>query len=210
MTDSFNLNNRLKFFGKKLYDEIVKCSTVLEIEKDTEILKEGHYVKSIPIVIDGLLKVFTRHEDKELLLYYIQPSESCIMSFSASLSNDKSTVYAKTVEKSTLLLIPSEKVNLFTTEFPEFNNLFHQQYKVRYNDLLDTTNQLVFSKLDERLFHFLKESSKIKNENPIKLTHREIAAELGTAREVVSRTLKKLEKENKVLQLSDSIKILQW
>lgn len=208
MVAPLSLNNKLKFFGKKLFDEIVKSSTILEIDKDTEILKEGHYVKSIPIVIDGLLKVFTRHEDKELLLYYIQPSESCIMSFSASLSNEKSTVYAKTVEKSTLLLIPSEKVNSLTTEFPEFNILFHQQYKIRYNDLLDTINQLVFSKLDERLYHFLKECSKIKNENPVKLTHREIASELGTAREVVSRTIKKLEKENKVVQLSDSIKIL--
>jgi CRP/FNR family transcriptional regulator len=208
MVNNSEFHQRLQYLSKELASKIIEVSTEHEIEKDIEILKEGQYVKSIPIVISGLLKVFTRNEDRELLLYYIQPSESCIMSFSASLSNDKSTIYAKTIEKSVLLLIPSDKINSLTTQFPEFNNLFHQQYKVRYNDLLETINQLVFKNLDQRLYAFLKEASKIKNENPLKISHREIANELGTVREVISRTMKKLEKENKIIQTSDSIKIL--
>jgi CRP/FNR family transcriptional regulator len=208
MVNSIELQKRLQYLGKELASKIIEVSTVHEIEKDIEFLKEGQYVKSIPIVISGLLKVFTRHEDKELLLYYIQPSESCIMSFSASLSNDKSTVYAKTIESSVLLLIPSDKISNLTTQFPEFNNLFYQQYKVRYNDLLETINQLVFTNLDQRLYNFLKETSKIKNENPLKISHREIANELGTVREVISRTMKKLEREDKIIQNSDSIEVL--
>jgi CRP/FNR family transcriptional regulator len=208
MANNLELQKRLQYLGKELASKIVEVSTVHEIEKDIEILKEGQYVKSIPIVISGLLKVFTRHEDKELLLYYIQPSESCIMSFSASLSNDKSTIYAQTIEKSVLLLIPTDKINSLISKFPEFNNLFHQQYKIRYNDLLETINQLVFSNLDQRLYNFLKETSRIKNENPLKISHREIANELGTVREVISRTMKKLERENKIIQNPDSIKIL--
>lgn len=202
------VQKQLSFLGKELFTRIVEVSNVVEVEKNTEVLKEGQYVKVIPIVIKGLLKVFTRHEEKELLLYYIQPSESCIMSFSASISNDKSNVYAKTAEDSVLLLIPSDKVNELTQHFPEFNDLFHQQFKVRYNDLLDTINQLVFTNLDQRLYHFLKESSRVKKENPLFISHREIANELGTAREVVSRVMKKLEKEQKVVQNQDSIKIL--
>lgn len=208
MADVLGIQKQLQFLGKSLVSEILEISSIHEIKSGTEILKEGQYVKSIPIVLSGLLKVFTRHEDKELLLYYIQPSESCIMSFSSSLSNDKSSIYAKTSEDSVLLLIPAEKVNELTQKFPEFNNLFHQQYKVRYNDLLETINQLVFTNLDQRLYKFLKDTSRIKNENPLKISHRQIANELGTAREVVSRVMKKLEKENKILQSSDSIKIL--
>jgi len=202
------LEKQLSFFGKELYNKILEISSLVEFDKDVEVLKEGQYVKVIPIVIKGLLKVFTRQEEKELLLYYIQPSESCIMSFSASLSNDKSNVYAKTAEDSVLLLIPADKINELTRQYPEFNDLFHQQFKVRYNDLLDTINQLVFTNLDQRLYHFLKETSKIKKENPLLISHREIANELGTAREVVSRVMKKLEKEQKVIQNYDSIKIL--
>lgn len=208
MATNLELQKQLQYLGKELSSKIIEVSSVHVIDKGVEILKQGQYVKSIPIVISGLLKVFTRYDDRELLLYYIQPSESCIMSFSASLSNDKSTVYAQTIEKSVLLLIPSDKISILTTQFPEFNNLFHQQYKVRYNDLLETINQLVFTNLDQRLYNFLKESSKIKGQNPLKISHREIANELGTVREVISRTMKKLEKENKIIQNTDSINIL--
>ncbi len=202
------VKQQLAFLGKELTSKILEVSSVVEFEKDIEILKEGQYVKVIPIVIKGLLKVFTRQEDKELLLYYIKPSESCIMSFSASISNDKSTVYAKTAESSILLIIPADKIEMLTKLYPEFNTLFHQQFKVRYNDLLDTINQLVFTNLDQRLYHFLKETSIIRKENPVHISHREIANELGTAREVITRVMKKLEKEYKVVQNSDSIKIL--
>ena len=202
------VKKQLSFLGKELFTKILEVSNIVEVEKNIEVLKEGQYVKVIPIVIKGLSKVFTRQEEKELLLYYIQPSESCIMSFSASMSNDKSNVYAKTAEDSVLLLIPSDKINELTHQYPEFNDLFHQQFKVRYNDLLDTINQLVFTNLDQRLYHFLKESSRVRKENPLFISHREIANELGTAREVVSRVMKKLEKEQKVIQNQDSIKIL--
>ena len=202
------VKQQLAFLGKELTSKILEVSSVVEFEKDIEILKEGQYVKVIPIVIKGLLKVFTRQEDKELLLYYIKPSESCIMSFYASISNDKSTVYAKTAESSILLIIPADKIEMLTKLYPEFNTLFHQQFKVRYNDLLDTINQLVFTNVDQRLYHFLKETSIIRKENPVHISHREIANELGTAREVITRVMKKLEKEYKVVQNSDSIKIL--
>lgn len=208
MKTASDIHKQLQFLGKSLVSKLLEISSILEIKNNTEILKEGQYVKAIPIVISGLLKVFTRHEDKELLLYYIKPSESCIMSFSSSMSNDKSSIYAKTDEDSVLLLIPSEKVNILTSEFPEFNNLFHQQYKVRYNDLLETINQLVFTNLDQRLYKFLKDTASIKKENPLKISHRQIANELGTAREVISRVMKKLEKEQKIIQSTDSIKIL--
>lgn len=202
------IQKQISFLGKELVDKIISISSIHEIKKDTEILKEGQYVTSIPIVIKGLLKVFTRHEEKELLLYYIQSAESCIMSFSASLSQGKSSIYAKTVEDSVILLIPSDKVNGLTQNYPEFNNLFHQQYKLRYNDLLETINQLVFTNLDQRLYKFLKETSRIKKQNPLKISHRQIAAELGTAREVISRVMKKLEKEQKIEPLGDRINIL--
>jgi len=162
----------------------------------------------IPIVISGVIKVFTSYKDKELLLYYIQPFESCIMSFTSGLANKPSKIFAVTEQATVALLLPVEKVVKWTKQFPDINQLFFKQYHVRYSDLLDTINHLLFDTLDIRVLNYLSEKSKISNEKIIKITHRQIASELGTAREVISRIINKLEKENKVIQHQDKIEIV--
>ncbi len=202
------IKSKLSFLGSSLLNDIVAASSQLNFEKGTELLREGQFVKVIPIVLTGLIKVFSRYEDKELLLYYIKPSESCVMSFSASLKNTPSQVFAITEEDTTVLLLPASKIDGWVKKFPDFNQLFFEQYNVRYHELLKTINHLLFDKLDVRLYHYLIEKRDITKKNPIKISHRQIANELGTAREVISRLLKKLEGENKVKQLSNQIKIL--
>lgn len=202
------IKSKLSFLGSSLLDDIVASSSLLNFEKDTELLREGQFVKVIPIVLTGLIKVFSRYEDKELLLYYIKPSESCVMSFSASLKNTPSLVFAITEEDTTVLLLPVSKINGWVKKFPNFNQLFFEQYNIRYHELLKTINHLLFDKLDVRLYNYLIEKRDITKKNPITISHRQIANELGTAREVISRLLKKLEGENKVQQLPSQIKIL--
>ena len=180
----------------------------MQVKKNTYVYLEGQFLKVIPIVISVLIKVFSRYEEKELLLYEIKPSESCVMSFSASLKNTPSQVFAITEEDTTVLLLPVHKVDGWTKKFPNFNQLFFEQYNVRYQELLKTINHLLFDKLDIRLYNYLVEKKNITQKNPIKISHRQIANELGTAREVISRLIKKLEGENKVKQLSNHIEIL--
>jgi len=202
------IKTELSFLGSSLLNDILESSTTMLFEKDTELLREGQFVKVIPIVLNGLIKVFSRYEDKELLLYYIKPAESCVMSFSASLKNTPSQVFAITEEETTVLLLPVNKVDNWAKNFPNFNQLFFEQYNVRYNELLKTINHLLFDKLDVRLYTYLVEKKNITQKNPIKISHRQIANELGTAREVISRLIKKLEGENKVKQLTNQIEIL--
>lgn len=208
MTTKDKITQTLSHLNPELVDEIITASQIQEIPQDVEILREGQYVKVIPIVIDGLIKVFTRHEDKELLLYYIKPNESCIMSFSASLKNDPSKVFALTEENTTALLLPVDKVAKWIKDFPDINTLFFQQYNLRYNELLDTIHHVLFDKMDKRLYGYLTEKIKLTNKNPIKISHRQIANELGTAREVISRVMKKLETEGKLKQHTNNIEIL--
>ncbi len=193
---------------KQLVDEILKLSIRKEIPKNTEILREGQYVKVIPIVITGLIKVFSRFDEKELLLYYIKPNESCIMSFTSGINNEPSKIHALTEEDTTALLIPTEKVNHWIKEYPEFSFLFFKLYNLRYTDLLDTISQVLFNKMDKRLFDYLTKKVELTNTQILKISHRQIANDLGTAREVISRVMKKLENENKVEQLGNSIKVL--
>ncbi len=193
---------------KQLVDEILDFSIRKEIPKNTEILREGQYVKVVPIVISGLIKVSSKFDERELLLYYIKSDESCIMSFTSAINNEPSKIYALTEEDTTALLIPTEKINHWIKEYPEFNLIFLKLYNIRYTDLLDTINQVLFNKMDKRLHDYLTKKVELTNSRILKISHRQIANDLGTAREVISRVMKKLENENKVEQIGNSIKIL--
>lgn len=210
MQNAAQIQKSLAHLHPHLVAEILTYSKVMDIPKDTVILKEGQYVKVIPIVVDGLIKVFSSYEDRELLLYYIKPDESCIMSFAASLKNEPSKVFAMTEEDCKVILLPVDHVSQWIKQFPDMNTLFFQQFNVRYIELLDTINHILFDKMDQRLWLYLQEKFKLTRQNPLKLSHRQIANELGTVREVISRVMKKLEHENKVRQHANSIEILEW
>lgn len=207
MTSNPEIGKHFSYLGQELINEILEVSVIREFPKNTELIKEGDYVKVIPIVLQGLVKVIVRKEDKELLLYYIQPNETCIMSFSACLKNEKSKIYAISEEESLVVLIPANKIPGWIVEYPKINQLFYQQYDQRYSELIGTINHLLFDKLDKRILSFLVAKAAVTGKNPIKISHKEIANEMGTAREVVSRLVKKLERGNKVKQHSDSIEI---
>lgn len=195
-------------FDNDLLEEIANYGLIKEVPAGVEVLKEGQYIKAIPIVLEGLVKVFTRAEEKELLLYYIGPAQSCIMSFSAGLSNTPSRIFAFTEDASALLLLPSDKLGKWIKKYPQINELFFQQYNLRYTEMLDTINSLLFDKLDQRLHNYLLEKSKLKGEKILDIRHKQIAGELGTAREVITRVMKRLEQEGKVRQLPEGIEII--
>ncbi len=207
MQNNYNIESKFNYLGIELLQEIMGVSDIKKFPNKMELIREGQYVKVIPIVLNGLVKVYTQFEDKELLLYYVRPEQSCIMSFSSCLKNEKSKIFAITEEESTILLIPSDKVASWVTEFPTINKLFYQQYDLRYSELIDTINHLLFYKLDRRLLDYLTKKINVTGKNPIKVSHKEIANELGTAREVVSRLVKKLEGQNKLKQHHDSIEL---
>lgn len=122
----------------------------------------------------------------------------CIMSFSACCSNSASMIEAATLEETKVLLIPAKKLREWITNYPSFNFYVYEMFNKRYLDLIDTINQLIFNRLDERLLNYLREKALLSGNNHINITHQQIATDMGTAREVISRLLKKLELENKI------------
>lgn len=206
--DKFQIRKELFFLGPDLLSEFFRQGVVKKLDAETEILAEGQYVKMIPVVLDGLIRVYSRFEDKELLLYYIQPFESCIMSFAAGMKNQPSKVFAVTEEPTRALLLPSGMVSEWIHQFPGLNDLFYQQYNMRYAELLETIRYLLYHKLDKRIYDYLVEKSHLKDEKILDMRHKQIANELGTAREVISRLLKKMEKEGKIRQGDDGIEII--
>ncbi len=165
-------------------------------EENEVILRESSYIKAIPIVLQGSLRVMRTEEDgRELLLYYIKAGESCIMSFLGGIHDDTSKINAVAEEKTELLLIPIDKISLLVKDFPEWLDYIFKLYHKRFEELLDVVDAIAFKKLDERILDFVKNKAKLSNSKVINLTHEQIANELGSARVVVSRLLKQLESE---------------
>jgi CRP/FNR family transcriptional regulator len=206
--DIISLKKLIPQVDAELLQFIAKEAVEMDIPADTTLLKTGNYVQSVPLVVSGLIRVSRNEEDKELLLYYIHPGEMCIMSFSACCSNSTSLIEAITLEQTKILLIPSLKLREWITKYTSFNFFIYEMFNKRYLDLIDTINQLIFNHLDERLLNYLNEKSLLSNNKALSITHQQIATDMGTAREVISRLLKKLERENKILTGRNQITIL--
>ncbi|MBP6448055.1 MAG: Crp/Fnr family transcriptional regulator [Saprospiraceae bacterium] len=198
----------MKLFSDELIDEIYAKSKIIDVPAGTQILRLGQYVKVLPIVLSGRVKVFAYGDEKEFLLYYIRENESCIMSFSALLNNEVSKICAIAEDTTTILTLPGEDVLKWTKKFPEFNHFYLKYYQHKYDDLLETLRQVVFEKLDTRILKYLIERSKISGKEGVRVTHKEISTDLGTSREVVTRIIKKLETEQYIKIEKNFIKIL--
>jgi CRP/FNR family transcriptional regulator len=163
------------------------------------ILNENAYIKAIPIVTKGSVRVMRTDEDgRELLLYYIKAGESCIMSFLGGIHQDTSKVKAIAEEETEILFIPIDKVSILIKEYPEWLDYIFRLYHKRFEELLEVVNEVAFKKVDERLLNFIKKKCEISNSATINLTHEQLANELGTARVVVSRLLKQMEDQGLV------------
>jgi CRP/FNR family transcriptional regulator, anaerobic regulatory protein len=160
------------------------------------VLNEDSYIKAIPIVNHGSLRVMRTDEDgREILLYYIKSGESCIMSFLGGLHNETSKVKVIAEEDTEVLFVPMEKVSLLLKNNPEWLDYIFRMYHKRFEELLEVVNAIAFKKLDERLLDFIRTKADMTFDHTLHITHEQIAIELGTARSVVSRLLKQMEEE---------------
>lgn len=166
------------------------------------ILNENAYIKAIPIVTRGSIRVMRTDENgREILLYYIKAGESCIMSFLGGMHHDTSKVKAIAEEETDILFIPVDKVSLLIQEYPEWLDYIFRLYHKRFEELLEVVNAVAFKKMDERLLNLVKKKCELTQSNTLYVTHEQLANELGTARVVVSRLLKQMEDEGLVKQL---------
>ena len=189
-------------FQSLLNKEVYKSGVIKSFLAGSIILDFNAYIKSIPIVLSGSVKVIRTDDDgRDILLYYIKPGESCIMSILAGIHNNTSKIKAIVEEDVELLLIPVNKASQWLKEFPEWTDYILTIYQKRFEELLDVVNSVAFQKVDVRLFHLLNQKSSLFQTKNISITHQQLADELGITREAVSRVLKQMEKQ-KLISLS--------
>lgn len=197
-------------FEPELLDELLSKSKTLTIKAGEVILDIGQTVRTMPIIVEGLVKVSRIDEDgRELLLYYVNPNESCAMTFTCCMQQYPSEVRAVAEEDVTMLSVPVGVMDEWLVKFPTWKAFVMRTIRERFNEMLKTIDQIAFQKLDERLITYLKEKSKHSGSAVINLSHQQIADELATSRVVISRLLKKLENDKKVLLFRNQIKIMK-
>lgn len=206
-----NIVDRLQgMFEAELTREIEQKSKLINVKAGDLILHIGQMVRVIPIVIDGAVKVSRLDEDgRELLLYYINPNEGCAMTFTCCMQQYPSEIRAVAEEDTTLLAVPVSVMDEWLVKYPSWKSFVMRTIRARFNELLKTVDQIAFQRLDERLVTYLKEKSKHTGSKLINLSHQQIADDLGTARVVISRLLKKLENDGKVLLFRNQLKIIK-
>lgn len=185
--------------SSEIKDKLIEYGYAKTFSEGDIILNENAYIKAIPIVTSGSIRVMrTDEEGKELLLYYIKAGESCIMSFLGGIHHDTSKVKAIAEEPTEILFIPIDKVTSLIKDYPEWLDYIFRLYHKRFEELLDVVNAVAFKKMDERLLNFIKKKSEMANSHTLYVTHEQLANELGTARVVVSRLLRQMEEEGLV------------
>jgi CRP/FNR family transcriptional regulator len=194
-------------FSLELERELTENFETVQIKKNTVLVNEGDLMKKIPFVEKGLIKVYKEDVDldRELLLYYVDSGETCMMSLIASLKESRSQVNAKTEIDSEILLIPTEKIKAWQLKYPEWNQFILDTFMERYFELMDTIKELTFDNIENRILKLLTTNSQNLRSRHIDITHKQIAQTLGTTRVVVSRILKKLETQGEIKLLRGAI-----
>jgi len=207
--DSVFLFLRKIFNDKGLVDELIDTCQFMEVPAHSRILEEDEYIKVVPLVYEGRIKVMRKDESgKEILLYYIHPGESCALSIASGLNGTKSVAYAETETATKMFAIPIDILRNLHARYPQCNDYLLRLFHNRFNELVLFIDSIAFKTMDVRLIGHLKRKQEESGENFVYITHQQLANELGTAREVVSRLLKQLEREGKIINHRSKIEIL--
>lgn len=198
------MNTELEFnyghlFEKELLTEITQVATLKKIDANVKLIEIGAAINFMPLLLNGAIKIL-REDDKgdELLLYFIEKGDTCAMTLNCCMQASKSEIRAVTETNVELLMLPIEKMGLWMTRYKSWQNFILESYNNRLKEMLETIDTIAFLNMDERILKHLKDKAMINGTDEIKATHQEIAYDLHTSRVVVSRILKKLEKESKI------------
>jgi CRP/FNR family transcriptional regulator len=195
-------------YERETVEAILEIGKLKKIKADDWMLDIGDPILYMPLLLKGQLRVLREDaEGHELLIYYIRPGETCAMSLICCSGNAVSNVRAVAEEDSELLLLPIQIIDEWTTKYPSFKTFILKTYQHRFEELLNTIDSIAFHNLDDRLSQLLKQKSE-KEGSELKTTHQELANQLNSSREVISRLLKQMERKGKIQMGRNKITLL--
>lgn len=204
------LNKFSSVFEPELLAELETKSMLMHVKGGETMLNPGQTIRAVPIVLSGAFKVSRINDDgQELLLYYVREGESCAMTFTCCMMAHASVIKGTAEEDSELLCIPVDVTDEWMMKYKTWKRFVMNTFLNRFTEVLKSIDDVAFKKLDDRLVNYLKEKSKVTGSSLINLSHQQIADELGTNRVVISRLLKRLEFDKKLLLYRNQIRLMK-
>lgn len=195
-------------FEDELLKEISEVGVLKTVKSGEKLIEIGDYVKMMPLLIEGAIKIMREDKDgDELLLYFLERGDTCAMTLSCCLGKTKSEIRAIAERDTTLIMIPIEKMEEWTSKYKSWRNFVFESYHARLNEMLETIDTIAFMNMDQRLMKYLQDKTKINQSEIVNNTHQQIAYDLHTSRVVISRLLKKLELEGKIVLQRNNIEV---
>lgn len=205
-----SLTNIFPSFSNQLIEDVNKNGTNHSFEAGQILMRTGQFIKSTVLVLSGKIKVYREGEDGgEFLMYYLQPGQACAISMICALKSEASQIMAKVDEDAELLMIPLDLMDIWMLTHRTWYEFVLGTYRSRFDDLLEVVDNIAFKSMDERLEFHLKRVSVATGSRLINQSHQEIASELNTSREVISRLLKKMEQLDKVKLYRNQIEFVK-
>ncbi len=194
---------------KALIDELSSEARLISVEAGDTIMEPGQYIKTVPIVLSGHIRIMRRDDDgNEVLLYYIGSGDTCAMSLTCCVAHQKSNILAVADENSELLLIPAGKMEEWMMKYSSWNSFVMQTYNARFTEMLEAIDSIAFKRVDERLIEYLTNKSELTGSKILNVSHQQIADELNSSREVISRLLKTMENNKRITLGRNRIELL--
>lgn len=173
---------------------------LIAIAEGEELIRDGQYIKSFPLVIEGTVRVYRLDDDgRELLLYYLNPGEVCAMALTCCMGHIRSNIKAVAESPATVVRVPVPLLDQWMATYRTWKEFVMYAYRRRFDELLETIDGIAFMNMDSRLLKFFTDRYKSTNQTTFTGTHQDIALALNSSREVVSRLLKKLEQQRRIV-----------
>lgn len=197
-------------FEEKLLDEIAQVAQLRTFEEGDILIDFGDYIKTMPLLLSGAIKILREDFDEgELLLYFLEKGDTCAMTMACCLGETKSEIRAVAETKGEVVMIPVTKMEEWLGKYKSWRNFVFNSYNNRLKEMLMAIDNLAFMNMDERLYNYLLDKAQINKTDFIQNTHQEIAYDLHTSRVVISRLLKALENDGKIKLHRASIELVR-
>jgi len=208
--ESKDLNHLFPQFEPELIKALEENGIVKTFEAGEQLMRTGQYIKSMVLIMDGLVKLYKEDDEgSEFFMYYLQEGNACALSMVCAAKNETSMVMAKTLTETTALLVPIHLMDQWMVQYRSWYYFVLETYRSRFEELLTTIDQIAFRALDERLEFYLKNNIQVLGSNVLNISHQEIANELNSSREVISRLLKKMEQQGKVRLHRNQVEVIK-
>jgi CRP/FNR family transcriptional regulator len=197
-------------FETGLKDDLLQYSNSLHFKAGDPLMHTGQYFRVTMLIITGLVKVYREDgEGNEFFMYYLHPGQACALSMVCATRQQTSQVMIKAVKDTAVMAIPLPYMDAWMTKYKSWYHFVLETYRSRFEELLVTLDHVAFRAMDERLEFYLRQHRQTLQKDIIEINHQQIADELNSSREVISRLLKKMEQKGSIKLHRNAIEIIQ-